>query len=497
MKQQYTERSVYWGISDDDKLRGKAQVLYSENLDLTTNSDYYTVSQEAKYDWITDIHTSDEIINIFEANWQIFYCDKDKNLYRAWNSTPVWTDERIEWTWVTSTYLYMIDASKYIYRILLSNLSQADWSTYITTTDTTITTNWEVFVTSDEDTAYVWIWNKVYEVANSTWVVVWANTFTIDSDVSGLSKLEDSIQIFTESWKYIIRDWVAWGSVRTKDLWVKIGYVQNIWSDNYIVTWWAVYILNWYRLEQITANPYSDTLDSLKYSIENMRPWKTTYLEWVFYTGVDWTVSWLSTPWDEFEFWDAAVMTYWIKKKRFPLAINLWISRIEGIRIKEIHQVYAYTQTRDSTGKKLYIWYEDVNWLFWVATLSLSDQSWDFVSGDWILIYNTFDWGLKEAQKDLLRVKIRADIFWEDDTLSLCTLNNDWELEWFNWTEANSTVWLSDLWEDWYYYFEPSNSLQFYNFTPALILHNDDNVSRRNWIRVYSLTYEYDFTRQR
>lgn len=494
MKSTFTERNVYWGISEDDKLRSKAQILYSENLDLTTNSDYYTISQEA----IVRQVTTDRIVSIFEADWEVFFCDNDRNLYRSWITTPVWTAERVIKTWTTSQYLYLFDTSEDIHRILLSNLWQADWAPYIATTDTTIpSVSWDVFITGSEDKTYLWIWNNVYEINNSTWVVVWTNIFTIDSNVVGLSKLEDNIQIFTESWNYIIRDWISWGSVRTKDLWVKMWYVQNIWSDNYVITWWTVYILNWYKLEQIASNPYSDVLDSLKYSIENMQPWKTTFLEWIFYTWVDWAASNLQTPLAEFEYWDSAIMTYWIKKKWFPLSTNLFISRIEWVRIDSIDYLYAFTQAQNSIGKTLFIWYEDVDWNYWLATISLSDQSWDSVAEDWILIYNTFDWWLKEAQKDLLRIKVRADIFNEWDYIHLCTIDNTWALQWFDWTETNSRVTLSDLSEDWYYYFEPTNSLEFYNFTPAIILENNSNVFRREWIRVYSLTYEYDFTRQR
>ena len=145
-KKQFTERSVYWWMSEDDKLKGAAQVLYAENLDLTTNSDFYRVSQKISIDQVT----VDEVHYIFEASWQVFFCDDARNLYRIWNSTPVWTAERVISSWVTSTYLYMFDTSEDIHRILLSDINQPDWTAYITTTDTSIPADsWDVYIVYD------------------------------------------------------------------------------------------------------------------------------------------------------------------------------------------------------------------------------------------------------------------------------------------------------------------------------------------------------------
>ena len=75
MKKQFTERSVYWWISEDDKLKGAAQVLYSENLDLTTNSDFYSISQAP----VSIQTTTDNVSYIFEADDSVYFSDKDKN----------------------------------------------------------------------------------------------------------------------------------------------------------------------------------------------------------------------------------------------------------------------------------------------------------------------------------------------------------------------------------------------------------------------------------
>ena len=315
MKQQFTERSVYWGISEDDKLKWKAQVLYSENLDLTTNSDFYNISQAPE-----TIQTfSDNVLYIFEADNKVFVSTDDWNLYKAWTTTPVWTWKEITSSWVTSEYLYMVEVKfnvLSVFRISLDDISQSDWAPYITTTGTEISWIWEIYIVSNEDTTYLWLRTKVFEIENAWWTFVSANIYTIDTNIVWMSTTESNIHIFTESWNYIIRDWVAWWTVRIKDLWTKIWHVENISNQNYIITWWAVYILNWYNLELINKNIFSDILYSNKYNIEDFKPWKIAYSEWIFYAWVSLSSWSLKTPSNEFEFWiDDAIMTYWIKKK--------------------------------------------------------------------------------------------------------------------------------------------------------------------------------------
>lgn len=491
-KKLFTERNVYGWISEDDKKRFEGQVLYSSNVDLTTSSDFYTTTQRPTIEQAT----TDNIISIFEANWLVIFCDNDSNLYKVWSATPVLTTKRIVGSWVTSEFLYMFDTLEDIHRISLTNLSQADWTTFITTTDTTIPwSSSDPFIISDEDKAYIGIWNNVYFVENDTWVVTAANTFTIDSTVVGLSFLEAKVEIFTESWKYLLWDWVAGWSLSTKNLWIKLGLVRNIGNVNYVLAGWSVYTLNWYSLDLIDSAVYSDILDSNKYRITSINPWALTHMEWIFYLWIQWDWS-VETPLAEFSFMDDWILTMWTRKKWLPSAKNLYITQMEvWTYFQSIDYLYAFSQPNKSFGKLLYFGYEDKAWIFWLASVQIGDNTksmWD----NGVVIYNTFDWGLKETQKELYRIRIRADMTDTDDTLYACTVDNDWALQWLNWTKNDSKITKDEISPDGYYYIEADN-VQFFNITIAIILQEwVSNKFRRQALRTYSLTYEYDITRQ-
>lgn len=493
-------------MSEDDKLRAEWQILYAENLDLTSNSDFYNVSQAPQVSQLTDWNIS----LIFEAEWTIFFCDDTWDLYREWVATPLLTTEEFVLKWENSTYIYLLAHDYDIWRIAKTNLSQTNWTTYLTEVDSTITTpsstpNW-FFEVTYEDTTYLWISNKVWEVNNSTWAASASNVFTIQWNIVWMSQLEDSIQIFTRDWKYYLRDKVPDSELRIKDLWVGIWLVKNIWSVNYVISSWTVYWLNWYQLEKIFWDVNSDLLLWSKFKINSINPNRISYAEWVFYlwvSGWTWAQN-LSTPLNEFEFWDDWILTVWIKKQWFPMARNIYLTRVNNVPIVSIDFVYAYINPANSFGKVLYIWYQDNLWNTGIATVKI----WDYYSSstknwtDWIILYNTFDAWLKEAQKSLHRIRIRANITDTDDAIYLCRVNSTWGLEWFNWTQATSKVSLWDLWDDWYLDFIPitdnwvNGDYQFYNLNIALILSNDSAAQElENWIRVYSLTYEYDVTR--
>ena len=486
-KKIFTERDVYWGLSDDDKVKQEGQVLYSENLDLTTSSEFYTISQEPSIEQVM----TDESTIIFEAWNQVFYCDNASNLYRQWNSTPVLTAEKIVATWITSLYLYLMDTSEDIHRILLSDLNEVNWTAFITQTDSSIPSESSPpFIVATEDITYIWIGKNVYRVLNSTWVVESANTFTIESNVVGLSMVESRVEIFTENWFYTIRDWVAWGTIRTKYLGIKIGLVKNIWNRNYIISGGAIYILNGYTLDQISFDTFSDILDSAKYDINSVWPWVLAFQEWLFYLGIKGKVN-LATAGNEFVYWNDWILAMGQKKALSPNARNIFLTKLpSGRSISNITSVYTFSQPKNSFGKKLYFGYEDDLWAFWVASIDLWGTAWWTVWDNWILIYNTFDWGLKEQQKEMVGIKARIDFGNENSAVYLCSVENN-ILNWIWGTKEASKVTLADVGSDWcvHFTFEKFN---FFNFTPAFILEQTWSYFRRQSLKFYSPSYEYE-----
>lgn len=482
----FTERNVYWGISEDDNI-WDGKVLFSENLDLTTSSNFYTISQKPKIEQLT----TDDISCIFEAGGQTFFCDEDRNLYRLGNSTPVWTSEIVLETWVTSEWLYMIDASEDIHRISLSNLNETNWTTFITTTDTTIpNTAEDIFILPWEDVTYIWVDKNVYRVENTNGTVESANTFTISSPVRWLGEVESRVEIFTEEWKYIIWDWVAGGLVRIKDLWIKIGVVKTVGRNKFIISGGSIYRLNWYDTEQLFYDTYSDVLQTTKYRISSINSWTLSYLEDIFYIGVSWAVN-LSSPDNSYLYWDGAILTVGTKKSWFPSARNLFISRVNNVRISNIHFIYTKLQPFNSFWKTLYFWYKDVNGQAWLASIVIWDAD-QIVSGDGVLVYKTFDWLEKEQIKQLNEIKVRADMPNTDCAIYLCNVVNG-QLEWACWTKEDSKRVQGDAWQDGLYsYFIDELKQDFFDFTPALLLEQEWTYLRKDAVKVYSLTYIYN-----
>tara|TARA_R110000851_G_scaffold298691_1_gene454178 strand:+ start:546 stop:758 length:213 start_codon:yes stop_codon:yes gene_type:complete len=69
-------------------------------------------------------------------------------------TTPVLTSKRIIATWTNSLYLYMLDTSEDIHRILLSATGGTAWT--ITTTDTSIpAVTADAFIVNTEDVTYI------------------------------------------------------------------------------------------------------------------------------------------------------------------------------------------------------------------------------------------------------------------------------------------------------------------------------------------------------
>lgn len=485
-KKTLSKNNVYWAMSDDDTLMWASQINYAENLDLTTSSNFYTISQNPTIQQVT----SDDVNIIFEAGWNTFFCDNANNLYKVWLTTPVLTSKRIIATWTNSLYLYMLDTSEDIHRILLSATGGTAWT--ITTTDTSIpAVTADAFIVNTEDVTYIWIWLNVYRVNNSTGVVESANTFTIWSNVVWLSLVESRLEIFTEEWNYIIRDWIAGSNIRTKYLGTKIGLVRNIGNQNYIITWGSIYALQWYTLIQISFDTFSDILNSTKYNISSINPSIISFQEWIFYLWVQGVVD-LSTPWNEFVYWNDSILTFWKKKATAPDARNLFLSKLPSWRrIAQITAVYAKSQPTNSFWKVLYFWYVDDLWVKWLASIWLWGDINGNVGSDWIIVYETFNAWIKDNQKEMLSIKVRADFGNSDSALYLTTIDVNGNLQWA-WADITSSkITIADVWPDWLASFT-IDPLTFFDFTPALILQQTGSYSRKDSLKVYSLLYEYN-----
>lgn len=502
--QEFTYGNFFWWISEDDKITNEQEVLFSSNVDLTSNADFVNVSPRIS----NVITTTDNIESMFNLNvWDtslILACDDSRNLYKlnsASPSIPVWTTERVVWYWWTSEYLYMFDTSEDIHRILLSDTSNSDWTTFITKTGSVTASNiWTPYIVSDEDTAYIWLWTSVSRVNNSTWVVDSANTFTLSTNIVWLSKIWDKLTIYQENWEMVLRDWIAWSSTERINLWINIKTIKQFWVDIYIIWNWALYKLNWFTLEEIISNSYSDALRWKKiepiWAIWNMSIWIHTN---ILYLISEWSADIDSIDW--LNFWNNWILTVWNKKKWFPVAVNKFIDRNYSLnKFNDIYWILTVPNLNSTTYSSiLYIAYRDELGNYWIDNITLTDGSY-FCSDNWIVVLPTFDWWDKATKKTLHKLKLWLDLETsEDNSVVVYKVDNDstYRLQPITWDLTTSTITKSKKNIDWFYYLEINEDFTEW-ITIWIVLKNDDNfLSKKDSVKLYSLTYIYEWVQPR
>lgn len=151
----YTFGDFWGGISEDDKLSREAQVLYSEGLDLFSNSSYVTTSPlpENVFQYASDGKALYFLKR--ELNVPIVGMD-DNSIFRG--STKVYTNPyEVGVFWSNSKYLYWIDGAEKISRILLTDVNSASWAGKVTITETNLESDaaTQYFVIEEQDNTYI------------------------------------------------------------------------------------------------------------------------------------------------------------------------------------------------------------------------------------------------------------------------------------------------------------------------------------------------------
>ena len=91
--------------------------------------------------------------------------------------------------WSNSEYLYWVDTAENVSRIPLANVNDASWSSNVEITETNLNTvTGEVFIEEDEDNAYLFYGDNIFEIINSTGQIANEYTFLYDT-VAGIISL--------------------------------------------------------------------------------------------------------------------------------------------------------------------------------------------------------------------------------------------------------------------------------------------------------------------
>lgn len=478
----------YWGISEDDSLMRNGQVIYAENMDITSNSKFINLTRKtASYlTWLPN-----EVVSMFYDNKVWFLsCDQDRNLYKNNNLTPVWTVERVVGYWVAQDYLYMIDTSEDIHRILISDTSNANWSTFITTTETglPVSSVGHFKIIALEDITYIWYDTWLYVINNATGTIDITATYNfLSADLVWMTILGNVIKLYQEDWKLLLWKWI-WAVAVTEiiDLWIPINFIHQVANIDYVVSAWRIYMLQWYTLTNIIYSYYSDKLNSNKIEIDRGTIFDSgllmAFLNWVFYVAGN-SSNLNLWDWVKSYGWDS-VLTYWKKKNQLPNALNVFNTYASTWqKYTKIYWIYK-SQGSASFNDVVYVAYEDALWSFWIDTLTPSD--WDYYPNrdiDWIIVYENFDSWMSHLYKKEAEVIIRADLQ-IDDTIELFYIDSE-KVSDDNMIPILTINWPWEL-------FKRTINTQFLDKTFALRFRQDWNLKKNKALKYYNLTINYE-----
>lgn len=477
----------YWGISEDDSLMGSSQVLYSENMDLTSNSKSVNLTRKSTsyLSW-----TSYEIVSMFDGEAWMLVCDQDENLYRNWNATPVWTAERIVWYWEAQWYLYMIDTAEDIYRILLTNTTQSDWTSYITLTESWLPTsqvsNFQIIAL--EDITYIGYDKYLYIIDNSSWTIDATDTYEfLSSDLAWMTIVSNTIKLYQSDGRLLLWQWISYDSVtEIVDLWVPINSVYQIANTDYAISAGRLYTISWYTLQNLIYGYYSDELNSEKIEISRSTiydSWQVlTYLNWIFY--IAWWDPGLNLWDDTTTYWGVSILTYWKKKNQLPNALNVFNTEASTWnKYEEIFWVMA-VQWASSFNDVVYVAYEDSLWNYGVDKITVSDGDYQPNNDvEWIIIYENYNWWITNEEKIETKITIRADLK-TDDEIDLMYIDS---------TKDGDDNMISILTVTWpWNIFERSINSRFIDKTFLLRFRQNSTLSKKDSLKYYTLTLNYE-----
>lgn len=486
---QHSYELFIWWIWEDDKLVMPWQVLYSENLDLTWNSDFVNLAPKP-----TSLFTAWDNVNVFYdlKRWKNFLITGLDNKEIYVNGTKVYDapyDVKVFWS--NSEYLFWFDYSEDVYYIALSDVTYTwSWVWKVLNWQTGLANqSWDAYVIEEEGKAFLAYWTSLYTISNTTWLLIDSYDF-IYEEVVWMTIIAWTIKIFQQDWRVFLWDWAWTSPSQSFSLSVSVAIVQQSANEEYVLWEGALYQLNWMSLIKIASSYNSDKMGLAKLRFKKIEANAIWFLKQITYIWWDsiWTIR--DFTWT-YEFWvNSAIVTFWSKKAWFPLAVNNWITTssdwswydaIYWLKTKATDYAW-YNDT-------LYIWYNNQNWLYWVDSIDLDAQNYTTPAWTWILIFPTFDWGNKNVMKKMNRIKIRADFDSDNWKFIFFKLEN-WNLVPINTDIAKSTIW-DHSW-DWLY--ELLINQNFLDMTIAVVLDQPFTQPKNNCIKLYSVTIDYEPT---
>jgi len=413
-KQSITWNKFNWWISNDDFLTTGKQVLYTENLDINTNSNFVTLNKDSEWRFTT----TDKVNWFIEArsgtSKEVFAYTEDWKIY----DTSDWTVEftfsparKLLNAWRFNDYIYFLTDEPWLARITEANAYSNLWTwnvdESITTTWDSLPSWWDIFPVTVllNEKFYLGKWNTV-SVVDKTDVI---ENFDIwDWEVVWITRVWWVFKVYSENWVIAFWDWTSSSIDSFLEVQEQVRWVINDWKTDYIIAGHTdfqarVKVLNWYTIQDLLQARDSDRLWDEIFKIEYIETNQWGRLSDIIYFSQDWISG-------------KQLLSWWTNNPVLSKWINIPFSKdSNGNNITSITSIYWVELTATD---RLLIWM-DSNSQDAVEYIDVSTTT-PLYKDAWYLQTTAYDWWTKTIRKRIEEIRI---------TTSDCDTNNTVELE--------------------------------------------------------------------
>jgi len=394
-------KDFYWGIAQDDFLTTWKQILYAENIDLTSSSDYVSLAKDSEWRFTTTDQVNWFIDAQSGTSKDVFAYTDDGKIYDTedWTveSSAIW--DKIYTAFKFNGYLYFVSnhPTAPFSRILESSAyNNTNWASLsVNFALWTAISTWaaDIFPTLVylDEYFYIGIGNTVYKVDDANVV----ESFDIfDGDVVGLTRVWGIIKVFTDKGTIAFWDWISSAVDSVISIQEPIRWVINNWKVDFIVSWHSdfqsrIKILNGYTVQGLSNARYSERLSDYIWKISftdtNMlgKLWDTIYFVQDWITWNDLFRYWTNNP----------VLRAWFNVALAKDSNANLITKITSIYWIEFTSVDRVRIWVDSNSQNAFE-YIDIN------TTSPTYKP------SWYMILNPIDWWFKTIKKKIDKITL-------------------------------------------------------------------------------------------
>ncbi len=409
-KQSITIKNFSGWISQDAALTTWKQVLYTENLDINSNSYYISLNKESEGRFETT-----DTVNWFIWAWirSFAYCD-DWKIYDVNDWTVKYTLwDKVYNAWTFNWFIYFLtNATDPLNRISIRNAASNSWTwnveENISTTGDSIKLSGDIFpsIVLLNEKFYLWTWSDVV-VVDKTDVVTSYDIW--DWNVVWITRVGWVFKVYTDTWVVAFWDWESSSIDSFIEVQAIVRWVLNDWKTDYILAWKTdfqsrVKVLSWYTIpeQDLMQARHSERLWEYLFRIEYLQTNQWARLANQLYFVQDWIDS-------------KQLVTYWTWNPVVGKWFNIPYSKDSTWDlITQINSIY-WTELTDVD--RMLLWITTWDWTF-VEYIDVNTTSPVYKTNGYLQT-NIIDWWSRIQRKKIEAIKIVTSDCDEDNTIEL------------------------------------------------------------------------------